>query len=240
MPSPTSPPNPAQLIRAAFNKKVPQRRQVQKGLIRLSGIGHECKRKIYLDTFADLPVEEIVGDGIRARVGNTMHMFYCDLCKEFIDEYSDAEIEERFFNKKWRVTGQIDMYSPRWGGTVIDFKTTNGRNYARIHKTGVADFQYRMQLQAYMMFKKATHGFIVYVNQDSKVRLRDTDILYHPLFAIPYKRNVKMQREIVRRIKNIRKLQARAVDPMRIKTSKDFRPSKPPCLWCNYKDMCYG
>lgn len=236
---PTSPPDPAALIRAAFNRRIPQDREIQKGLIRLSGIGHGCKRKIYLDTFADLPIEEVVGDNIRARVGDTMHMFYGDLCKHFIDEYDDAEFEERFFHKKWQVTGKIDMYSPRWGGTVIDFKTTNGRNYARIQRSRKADFQYRMQLQAYMLFKKAKHGFIVYINQDSKVKLRDSDILYHPLFAIPYKRNIKMQREIVRRIKNIRKLQRIKVDPMRIGVSDKFKPTAPPCLWCGFKDICY-
>ena len=233
------PPDPAQLIRGAFNKRVTQDREIVKGIIRLSGIGHECKRKIYLDTFADQPIEEVVGANIRARIGDAMHILYGDICKHFVDEYEDAEFEERFFHEKLRATGKIDMYSPRWGGTVIDFKTTNGYNYNKIQKSKEADFQYRMQLQAYMMFKKARHGYIVYVNQDARIRMREGDLMYHPIFSIYYKRNVKMQREVLRRIRNIHRLQRHEVDPMRISVSDEFTQKAPPCLWCTYKEICY-
>ena len=67
--------DPVELIRTAFNRKIPQGKH---NWIRLSGIGHACDRYLYLQSKEDFSIDEAraVKDSVPAHIGNTLHLFY--------------------------------------------------------------------------------------------------------------------------------------------------------------------
>ena len=227
------PQDPVELIRQAFHKKIPQ--QNKSGLIRLSGIGHECLRKIYLDNKLDVHIEEVLSEMIPATIGNTLHIFYEHLCKYFVDEYKNAEFEQRIDNTQLGCTGQIDIFIPDTE-TVIDFKTTGSANFRKIRKSQELNTQYTWQMQGYMMLKNAKHGYIVYVDRDTHMPIRD-NMDYHPMFSIYMEPNRNIWEKIVKRISIVRTLWDHDIVP---NIPLGFNPKAPPCLFCAHKQFCWS
>ena len=224
------PPDPVDLIRQAFDKRIPASGNMP--YVRISGVGHECLRKIVFDTRQDLYIEEAVGEKVPALIGNTLHLFYEDICRLFVDEYADAVIEERAVDHILKCTGQIDVFHQ---GTVIDFKTTSNNNFKKLAKSKKLQKQYMWQMQGYMMMKDAEHGYVVYIDRDTRLSLRD-NMDYHPMFSIYVEPDKDIQKSIKERISLVHLMNDLGLVPPK---NPKYNKKYPPCSWCDYKGECW-
>lgn len=227
---------PATLVRQAFQKTFTYKKT---DWIRLSSIGHECDRYIYLNsTTQDLGIQEAprkLSEQVPANIGNTLHMFYAYIIKNFVDEYKDCEIEQRFYHDGLGATGQIDVYVPSTK-TIIDIKSTNRQNFNRIKKSIKIKDDWRWQVNAYGMFKGAEHGWILLVDYDTRITYKD-DLSYHPLLDVYVPMDTKIQNNIVDRIMKIKTMQSKKELPDK---PAHLTRGAPPCKWCDFSNYCYG
>ena len=227
--------DPVPLIRDAFRTKIPSAKVSYSEVVRISGVGHECLRKICLDTRADVTIEEAVGDKVPAHIGNTLHLFYEDICRYFIPEYKDAIIETRITNTELGCSGQIDLWDKK-NDTIVDFKSTNNSNFRKIQKGEEVSDQYMWQMQGYMMLTGAKHGWFVFIDRDTRLSL-SSNLDYHPLFSIYVAKDEKIQDLIMDRLNRVHEYNEKKELP---KIPRYFTKASYPCRFCPHIKTCWG
>lgn len=184
-----------------------------------------CRREMWFTHFGAERRSESKSESLRTFVifefGTYFHLFIQNLCDAAgILESRETLVESRKPPIEGHCDGILKIDGVRYA---LEIKTINQYEFAKL--TG-PKFEHKQQAMTYMHVLGLKYGIVLYFDKGTG-NFKEYVIVYDPVFV---------QDHVLSVIKAYRKLVRDRELPPRI--SED--PSRPPCSYCAYSELCYN